>query len=73
MVSLSRFVVGIHTRACRSAKEDVVIQFRRGPVWNPNSQSQQHTNQNQASSVQQQAGGIPIRDDSTHHQQRTEL
>ena len=60
-------------RACRSAKEDVVIQFRRGPVWNPNSQSQQHTNQNQASSVQQQAGGIPIRDDSTHHQQRTEL
>ena len=58
-------------RACRSAKEDVVIQFRKGPVWNPN--SQQQANQNQGSKAQQQAGGIPIGGDSTHHQQRTEL
>lgn len=56
-------------RACRSAKEDVVIQFRRGPVWNPNAQPQ--TNQNQDSEAQQQAGRIG--GDSTHHQQRTEL
>ena len=59
-------------RACRSAKEDVVIQFRKGPVWNPS--SQQRTNQNQGSSAQQQASGIPSGGaDSTHHQQRTEL
>jgi hypothetical protein len=58
-------------RACRSAKEDVVIQFRRGPVWNPNAQPQ--TNQNQGSEAKQKAGLIRIGGDSTHHQQRTEL
>ena len=55
---------------CRSAKEDVVIKFRRGPVWNPN----QKMNQGNESNAQQ-AGGIPVGSDSTqqHHQQRTEL